>query len=350
MMKEVEPLLNLRPNSLDEYVGQDEVKKKLKIALQAAKMRSEPLDHVLLAGPPGLGKTTLAHVIAKEMKRNIYVTSGPVIERSGELAAILSSLEEGDVLFIDEIHRMNKTAEEVLYSALEDFQVDVMIGKGPTARSVRIRLKPFTLIGATTRSGLLSPPLRNRFGMIFELDFYTVDDLKLIIKRACELLDVPIEEKAAELIAQRSRGTPRTALRLLKRVRDVATVRGGKVITESIVLKTMDILEIDSLGLDGVDRKILRTIIEIYDGGPVGLEALAATLNFEIDTLKEVYEPYLLRSGLLVRTPRGRIVTDIAYRHLGYGSKLRGGLFDGFVTESSERERKDTPSCNQSGA
>lgn len=349
-MKEAEPLLNLRPNSLDEYVGQDEVKRKLKIALQAAKMRSEPLDHVLLAGPPGLGKTTLAHVIAKEMKRNIYITSGPVIERSGDLAAILSSLEEGDVLFIDEIHRMNKTAEEVLYSALEDFQVDVMIGKGPTARSVRIKLKPFTLIGATTRSGLLSSPLRNRFGMIFELDFYNVDDLKLIIKRACELFDVPIEEKAAELIAQRSRGTPRTALRLLKRVRDVVTVRGDKRITESIVLKTMDILGIDPLGLDEIDRKILRTIIEIYDGGPVGLEALAATLNLEIDTLKEVYEPYLLRSGLLVRTPRGRIVTDVAYRHLGYGTKLRGGLFDGLVTESSELEGKDTPSCNQSGS
>ncbi|MEN3007493.1 Holliday junction branch migration DNA helicase RuvB [Pseudothermotoga sp.] len=349
-MKETEPLLSLRPNNLDEYVGQDEVKRKLRIALQAAKMRSEPLDHVLLAGPPGLGKTTLAHVIAKEMKKNIYVTSGPVIERGGDIAAILSSLEEGDVLFIDEIHRMNKTAEEVLYSALEDFQVDVMIGKGPTARSVRIKLKPFTLIGATTRSGLLSSPLRNRFGMIFELDFYSVDDLRLIIERACERLNIPIDEKASELIAQRSRGTPRTALRLLKRVRDVATVRGEKRITETVVLKTMDILEIDSLGLDEIDRKILRTIIEIYDGGPVGLEALAATLNLEIDTLKEVYEPYLLRSGLLVRTPRGRIVTDVAYRHLGYGSKLRGGLFDGLVTEPSECEGKDTSSRSQSGS
>ncbi|MDI6863923.1 MAG: Holliday junction branch migration DNA helicase RuvB, partial [Pseudothermotoga sp.] len=255
-MKEVESILNFRPNNLDEYVGQEEVKRRLRIALEAAKLRAEPLDHILLAGPPGLGKTTLAHVIAKELRKNIYVTSGPVIERGGDIAAMLSSLEEGDVLFIDEIHRMNKTAEEVLYSALEDFQVDVMIGKGPTARSVRIRLKPFTLIGATTRSGLLSSPLRNRFGMIFELDFYTVKELTLIIKRACEIMNMFIEQKAAELIAQRSRGTPRIALRLLKRVRDVATVRGEETITQSIVLKTMDILEIDALGLDEMDRKI----------------------------------------------------------------------------------------------
>lgn len=335
-MKENEFWLNFRPSNLDEYVGQEEVKKKLKIALEAAKLRSEPLDHILLAGPPGLGKTTLAYVIAKELKKNIYVTSGPILERSGDIAAILTNLEEGDVLFIDEIHRMNKMAEEVLYSALEDFQVDVMIGKGPTARSVRIKLKPFTLVGATTRSGLLSSPLRNRFGLIFELDFYSVEQLTLIVKRACKMMNIPIEEEAAEMIAQRSRGTPRTALRLLKRVRDLATVRGEERITRTIVAKTMDILEIDSLGLDEMDRKILRTIIEIYDGGPVGLEALAATLNVEVDTIKEVYEPYLLRTGLIVRTPRGRMASDLAYKHLGYGSKLRGGLFDGYLSESAE--------------
>lgn len=346
-MKEVESILNFRPNNLDEYVGQEEVKRRLRIALEAAKLRAEPLDHILLAGPPGLGKTTLAHVIAKELRKNIYVTSGPVIERGGDIAAMLSSLEEGDVLFIDEIHRMNKTAEEVLYSALEDFQVDVMIGKGPTARSVRIRLKPFTLIGATTRSGLLSSPLRNRFGMIFELDFYTVKELTLIIKRACEIMNMFIEQKAAELIAQRSRGTPRIALRLLKRVRDVATVRGEERITQSIVLKTMDILEIDAMGLDEMDRKILRTIIEVYDGGPVGLEALAATLNVELDTLKEVYEPYLLRTGLLVRTSRGRVASDLAYRHLGYESRVRGGLFDGYVAEHSEDQREDNSGGSQ---
>ncbi|WP_041077695.1 Holliday junction branch migration DNA helicase RuvB [Thermotoga caldifontis] len=340
-MKEVESLPSFRPHSLDEYVGQEEIKRKLRIALQAAKLRSEPLDHVLLAGPPGLGKTTLAYVIARELRKNIYITSGPVIERGGDIAAILSSLEEGDVLFIDEIHRMSKPAEEVLYSALEDFQVDVMIGKGPTARSVRIRLKPFTLIGATTRSGLLSPPLRNRFGMIFELDFYSVDELTKIVERACQLMNMHIEREAAQLIAQRSRGTPRTALRLLKRVRDVATVRGEENITPSTVLKTMDILEIDSLGLDVMDRKILRTIIEIYEGGPVGLEALAATLNVEIDTLKEVYEPYLLRAGLLVRTSRGRAATDLAYQHLGYGSRVRGGLFDGYPAEPSEDKGKN---------
>ncbi|WP_448535138.1 Holliday junction branch migration DNA helicase RuvB [Pseudothermotoga sp.] len=341
-MKEVESALNFRPSSLDEYVGQEEVKRRLRIALEAAKLRAEPLDHILLAGPPGLGKTTLAHVIAKELKKNIYVTSGPVIERGGDIAAILSSLEDGDVLFIDEIHRMNKTAEEVLYSALEDFQVDVMIGKGPTARSVRIKLKPFTLIGATTRSGLLSSPLRNRFGMIFELDFYSVEELTLIIKRACEIMNMSIEHTAAELIAQRSRGTPRIALRLLKRVRDVATVRGEERITQSIVLKTMDILEIDAMGLDEMDRKILRTIIEVYDGGPVGLEALAATLNVELDTLKEVYEPYLLRTGLLVRTSRGRAVSDLAYRHLGYESRLRGGLFDGYVAQRLEDQGENS--------
>jgi Holliday junction DNA helicase RuvB len=343
-MKEVESILNFRPSSLDEYVGQEEVKRRLRIALEAAKLRAEPLDHILLAGPPGLGKTTLAHVIAKELKKNIYVTSGPVIERGGDIAAILSSLEDGDVLFIDEIHRMNKTAEEVLYSALEDFQVDVMIGKGPTARSVRIKLKPFTLIGATTRSGLLSSPLRNRFGMIFELDFYSVEELTSIIKRACEIMNMPIEHMAAELIAQRSRGTPRIALRLLKRVRDVATVRGEERITRSIVLKTMDILEIDAMGLDEMDRKILRTIIEVYDGGPVGLEALAATLNVELDTLKEVYEPYLLRTGLLVRTSRGRMASDLAYRHLGYESRLRGGLFDGYVAEHFEDQGENSSS------
>ncbi len=334
-------LSSLRPHTLDDYIGQSEVKQKLKIAIQAAKMRSEPLDHILFAGPPGLGKTTLAFVVAKEMGTNIYVTSGPVLERQGDIAAILSSLNDGDVLFIDEIHRINKAVEEIFYSALEDYKVDVLIGKGPTARSIRIGLKPFTLIGATTRSGLLSSPLRNRFGMTLELQFYSVDELVQIIKRASSILNISIEESAAKLIAERSRGTPRIALRLLKRARDVATVKGREIMDIDLVEKTMDILEIDRLGLDEVDRRILRTIIEIYDGGPVGLESLAAALNLEIDTLREVHEPYLLQKGLIVRTSRGRIATDLAYSHLGYSSRIRGGLFDGSHAESEECKTQD---------
>nr|1IN8_A Chain A, HOLLIDAY JUNCTION DNA HELICASE RUVB [Thermotoga maritima] len=308
----------LRPKSLDEFIGQENVKKKLSLALEAAKMRGEVLDHVLLAGPPGLGKTTLAHIIASELQTNIHVTSGPVLVKQGDMAAILTSLERGDVLFIDEIHRLNKAVEELLYSAIEDFQIDIMIGKGPSAKSIRIDIQPFTLVGATVRSGLLSSPLRSRFGIILELDFYTVKELKEIIKRAASLMDVEIEDAAAEMIAKRSRGTPRIAIRLTKRVRDMLTVVKADRINTDIVLKTMEVLNIDDEGLDEFDRKILKTIIEIYRGGPVGLNALAASLGVEADTLSEVYEPYLLQAGFLARTPRGRIVTEKAYKHLKY--------------------------------
>nr|1IN5_A Chain A, HOLLIDAY JUNCTION DNA HELICASE RUVB [Thermotoga maritima] len=308
----------LRPKSLDEFIGQENVKKKLSLALEAAKMRGEVLDHVLLAGPPGLGKTTLAHIIASELQTNIHVTSGPVLVKQGDMAAILTSLERGDVLFIDEIHRLNKAVEELLYSAIEDFQIDIMIGKGPSAKSIRIDIQPFTLVGSTTRSGLLSSPLRSRFGIILELDFYTVKELKEIIKRAASLMDVEIEDAAAEMIAKRSRGTPRIAIRLTKRVRDMLTVVKADRINTDIVLKTMEVLNIDDEGLDEFDRKILKTIIEIYRGGPVGLNALAASLGVEADTLSEVYEPYLLQAGFLARTPRGRIVTEKAYKHLKY--------------------------------
>ncbi|AIY86638.1 MULTISPECIES: Holliday junction branch migration DNA helicase RuvB [unclassified Thermotoga] len=308
----------LRPKSLDEFIGQENVKKKLSLALEAAKMRGEVLDHVLLAGPPGLGKTTLAHIIASELQTNIHVTSGPVLVKQGDMAAILTSLERGDVLFIDEIHRLNKAVEELLYSAIEDFQIDIMIGKGPSAKSIRIDIQPFTLVGATTRSGLLSSPLRSRFGIILELDFYTVRELKEIIKRAASLMDVEIEDAAAEMIAKRSRGTPRIAIRLTKRVRDMLTVVKADRINTDIVLKTMEVLNIDDEGLDEFDRKILKTIIEIYRGGPVGLNALAASLGVEADTLSEVYEPYLLQAGFLARTPRGRVVTEKAYKHLKY--------------------------------
>jgi len=320
---------SIRPRSLDEYVGQGDIKEKLRIAIAAAKMRNEPVDHILFAGPPGLGKTTLAHIVAREMGSFIHVTSGPVLERQGDIAAILTTLERGDILFIDEIHRINRSVEEIFYSALEDYEVDIMIGKGPGARSVRIELKPFTLIGATTRSGLLSAPLRNRFGMILELRFYSKDELVKIVKRASEIMGLNLDFEAAELIAARSRGTPRIALRLVKRVRDVATVRKQTLVDTSLVQKTMDILGVDEWGLDETDRKILKTIIEIYDGGPVGIEALSATLNLEINTIKEVYEPYLLQTGFIIRTPRGRVVTDTAYTALGYDLRQRGGLFDG---------------------
>ncbi len=334
-------LIDIRPRSLDEYIGQEEVKKKLQIAIAAAKIRNEPLDHILLAGPPGLGKTTLALVVAKEMGKNIYVTSGPILERQGDIAAILSSLDAGDIIFIDEIHRMNKSVEEIFYSALEDYKIDIMVGKGPTARSIRISLKPFTLIGATTRSGLLSSPLRSRFGIVLELQFYSEKELVEIIRRACGILKIKIDEEAAMLIAKRSRGTPRVALRLLRRARDVMTIKGKEFLTADLVEKTMDIMEIDDLGLDEMDRRILKTIIEIYDGGPVGLEVLASTLNVEVDTLKEVHEPYLLRMGLIARTPRGRIATALAYQHLGHSYKLRGGLFDESFAKLDENQRKD---------
>ncbi len=313
----------LRPKKLEDFVGQEAVKKKLSIAINAAKMRGDPLDHILLIGPPGLGKTTLAQIIANEMGGQLHVTSGPILERQGDLASILTSLERGDVLFVDEIHRMSRPVEELLYTAVEDFQIDIMVGKGAGARSVRIPLQPFTLVGATTRAGLLTSPLRSRFGMILELTFYKPEELAIIVKRAADILGVGIDEDAALELGRRSRGTPRVALRLLRRVRDVATVEGRRSIDLETVLKTMKILEIDELGLDPTDRRILRAIIEVYGGGPVGLNALAATLGMEPDTISEVYEPYLLQVGLLARTSRGRMVTDKAYEHLGYEKQER---------------------------
>ncbi|MBB6062969.1 Holliday junction DNA helicase RuvB [Thermosipho japonicus] len=319
-------VLTIRPQKLEEYIGQENIKKRLKLAINASKIRKEALDHVLLVGPPGLGKTTLAHIISNEMGTNIHITSGPILEKQGDVAAILSNLEYGDILFIDEIHRMNKSVEEILYTAMEDFQIDILIGKGPSARSIRIDLQPFTLVGATTRSGLLSSPLRNRFGLIMELDFYTVEELSLIIKRASTVLNVEIDEDAAQLLAKRSRGTPRIALRLLRRVRDMSTVTEKKKIDVMMVEEIMELLGIDNEGLDEVDRKILTTIIEVYQGGPVGLKSLAASVGLSEDSISEVYEPYLLQSGFLARTHRGRIVTSKAYKHLGY--KNGGGLFD----------------------
>jgi len=319
---------SLRPKLLSEYIGQENVKERLRLSISASKMRGEQLDHVLLAGPPGLGKTTLANVIANELNANIHITSGPILEKQGDLAAILTNLERGDVLFIDEIHRMNRSVEEILYSAMEDYQIDIMIGKGPAARSIRVELQPFTLIGATTRSGLLTSPLRNRFGMIFEMSFYTEEELKLIIIRAAQLMDVEIESEAATLIAKRSRGTPRIAIRLLKRVRDLATVKGLKNIDCVTVNEVMALLSIDEYGLDEMDRKLLKVIIEVYKGGPVGLKALAASIGITEDTIAEVYEPFLVQNGFIARTARGRIATDKAYRYFGLNNL--GGLFNDF--------------------
>ncbi len=322
---------NIRPKTLDEYIGQDNVKERLKLAISAAKIRNETLDHILLAGPPGLGKTTLASVIANEMGTNIHITSGPILEKQGDLAAIITNLEKGDILFIDEIHRINRNVEEILYSAMEDFQIDIMIGKGPAARSVRIDLQPFTLIGATTRSGLLTSPLRNRFGIVLDMDFYSAEDLTKIILRASKILGTDIEFSAAELIAKRSRGTPRIAIRLLRRVRDLSTVKDNTAINVDIVNEVMELLGIDEYGLDEMDRKILKVVIETYNGGPVGLKAIAASLGIAEDTISEVYEPFLLQSGFLARTARGRVATEKAYKYMGY-SKLLGGLFsDGTI-------------------
>ncbi|MDK2951335.1 MAG: holliday junction helicase RuvB [Kosmotogales bacterium] len=307
---------NLRPKSIDEYIGQDDIKKSLNISIKAALKRKETLDHILLAGPPGLGKTTLSNIIAHELSSNIYITSGPVIEKQGDLAAMLTQLERGDVLFIDEIHRLGKSVEEILYSAMEDFQLDIMIGKGPSARSIRIEINPFTLVGATTRSGLIGAPLRNRFGMILEIDFYDEISLKKIINRSSNILDVEINSEAAELISKISRGTPRIANRILRRVRDMATVDKKNVIDIQTVKKTMDILGIDMYGLDNTDRKILNIIIKNYYGGPVGIKAVSASTGIESETISEVYEPYLLQRGFLIRTQRGRCATEKAYKHL----------------------------------
>ena len=308
---------NLRPQTLDEYIGQKKTKEKLKVYIEAAKQREEPLDHVLFYGPPGLGKTTLAGIIANEMGTHIKITSGPAIGKPGEMAAILSNLQEGDVLFVDEIHRLNRQVEEVLYPAMEDYVIDIMIGKGATARSIRLDLPKFTLVGATTRAGLLSAPLRDRFGVVHHLEFYNVEELTTIIEHSAHKLEVEIEPDGAYELARRSRGTPRLANRLLKRVRDFAQVKYDGVITKEVASFALDLLEVDKLGLDQNDRNILLTIMEKFSGGPVGLDTLAAAIGEDGGTNEDVYEPYLVKNGFINRTPKGRVVTDLAYRHFG---------------------------------
>ncbi|AGE80307.1 Holliday junction branch migration DNA helicase RuvB [Bacillus cereus] len=306
---------SLRPQTLRQYIGQDKAKHNLEVFIEAAKMREETLDHVLLYGPPGLGKTTLANIIANEMGVNVRTTSGPAIERPGDLAAVLTALQPGDVLFIDEIHRLHRSIEEVLYPAMEDFCLDIVIGKGPSARSVRLDLPPFTLVGATTRAGALSAPLRDRFGVLSRLEYYTVDQLSAIVERTAEVFEVEIDSLAALEIARRARGTPRIANRLLRRVRDFAQVRGNGTVTMEITQMALELLQVDKLGLDHIDHKLLLGIIEKFRGGPVGLETVSATIGEESHTIEDVYEPYLLQIGFLQRTPRGRIVTPLAYEH-----------------------------------
>ena len=308
---------HLRPQLLDDYIGQTKAKETLRIYIEAAKSRGESLDHVLFYGPPGLGKTTLAGIIANEMGVNMKITSGPAIEKPGEMAAILNNLQEGDVLFLDEIHRLNRQVEEVLYPAMEDYAIDIMIGKGSSARSIRLDLPKFTLVGATTRAGMLTAPLRDRFGVVNRLEFYTEEELKTIILRSAKVLNVEIDEKGALEMAKRSRGTPRLANRLLKRVRDFAQVKYDGVITEEVASCALDLLDVDRKGLDHVDRNILLTMIEKFGGGPVGLDTLAASIGEDAGTIEDVYEPYLLKNGFIQRTPRGRIVTETAYQHLG---------------------------------
>ena len=326
LTREDEGEYSLRPKTLREYIGQEKAKGNLEVFIQAAKMRHEPLDHVLLHGPPGLGKTTL---IANEMGVNVRITSGPAIEKAGDLAALLTNLNENDILFVDEIHRLNRAVEEVLYPAMEDYAIDIIIGKGPSANSIRLDLPRFTLIGATTRAGQLSAPLRDRFGVTLRLELYSPEELALIVTRSAGILEVPIEPEGAMEIARRSRGTPRIANRMLRRVRDFAQVRAGGVITRNVADQALTALEIDHLGLDAIDHRMLRSIMENYRGGPVGLETLAATINEEAVTLEDVYEPYLMQLGFLTRTPRGRCVTPKAYQHLGLpmpGGAGGGGL------------------------
>jgi Holliday junction DNA helicase RuvB len=322
----------LRPRRLPEFIGQEKLKENLAIAVQAAQGREEPLDHLLFYGPPGLGKTTLAHIIASEMGVSVRVTSGPAVERAGDLAAILTNLQEHDVLFIDEIHRLPRTAEEVLYPAMEDFALDIVLGKGPGARSVRLSVPKFTLVGATTRYAMLSPPLRDRFGAVYRLDFYDEASISAIVRRAAGILKVPIDDAGADEIARRGRGTPRIANRLLRRVRDFAQVKADGRITGDVAREALDRLDVDTLGLDEVDHKVLRTIIEKYDGGPVGIETIAASISEEADTIMDVYEPYLMQVGFLQRTSRGRVATRHAYAHLGLEAPRgtpQASLFDG---------------------
>jgi holliday junction DNA helicase RuvB len=309
--------VNLRPRGFDEYVGQEQVKENLKVAIAAARGRNDVLDHILFHGPPGLGKTSLAYIISREMGVNIKATSGPVVERPGDLAALLTNLEEGDILFIDEIHRLNHVVEEVLYPAMEDYQIDILIGQGPAARSMKLPLKPFTLIGATTRSGLLTSPLRDRFGQIFRLDFYSTEALAQILKRSASILGVAAEDDGTAEIARRSRGTPRIANRLLRRVRDFAQVKADGKITKSVTQEALQMLEVDPIGLDKMDTMLLVTLIDKFSGGPVGIETLAAAIGEEKDTIEDVYEPFLIQAGFLKRTPRGRVATELAYEHFG---------------------------------
>lgn len=308
---------SLRPKQLDDYIGQSKIKENLKIYIEAAKKRQDPLDHVLFYGPPGLGKTTLAGIIANEMQVNMKVTSGPAIEKPGEMAAILNNLKEGDVLFVDEIHRLNRQVEEVLYPAMEDYAIDIMIGKGQAARSIRLDLPKFTLIGATTRAGLLTAPLRDRFGIIHRLEFYTPEELQQIILHSARILEAPVDFDGAMEMARRSRGTPRLANRILKRVRDFAQVKYDGVITKDIAVTALNLMDVDPMGLDHIDRNLLLTMVNKFQGGPVGLDTLAAAIGEDAGTIEDVYEPYLIKSGFLNRTPRGRVVTDLVYHHFG---------------------------------
>ena len=308
---------SLRTQKLTDYIGQSKIKDSLQIYIEAARIRNDALDHVLFYGPPGLGKTTLAGIIANEMGVNMKITSGPAIEKPGEMAAILNNLQEGDLLFVDEIHRLNRQVEEVLYPAMEDYAIDIMIGKGPTARSIRLELPHFTLVGATTRAGLLSAPLRDRFGIIHRLEFYSVEELQVIIMQSARILEAPVEPAGALEIAKRSRGTPRLANRILKRVRDYAQVKHDGVITEAVAMTALDLMDVDKMGLDHIDRNILLTMIQKFEGGPVGLDTLAAAIGEDPGTIEDVYEPYLLKNGFINRTPRGRVVTDFACKHLG---------------------------------